>query len=250
MAALDVNWAIEQLRAFLHASEQVAPANSPGSGVVYLGLVQRESDDKVSGLAHVAEQILDRVLPEWRAARNEQPSNSRAKWGNLRDWAGRGVVALEREDELSEKLGEDAPTLEANRLHAWVWLGAKSLWRSGHYAEAVTSAARQLNAETQNKLGRRDIGESKLFQEAFSTKPPEVGKPRLRLAVDDGSPGFIDRQAGAIQLAGGLYLGIRNIGSHEVVVEPSEDEALEQLAAFSVLARMVDVSSVLHEPGL
>jgi len=29
--------------------------------VVYLGLVQRESDDKVSGFAHVAEQILDRV---------------------------------------------------------------------------------------------------------------------------------------------------------------------------------------------
>jgi hypothetical protein len=245
MANLDSTWAVEQLQAFLHASDQVAPRNSPGSGVVHLGTVQRDSDKKVAELAHVAEQILDRVLPEWRNA-DDRPTEARhkARWNHLRDWTARGIAALQRKEELREKLGDNAPTIDAGQLHPWIWEGAKSLWQSGHYAQAVTAAAIKLNAETQNKVGRRDVGETKLFQESFSLNAPEAGKPRLHLSEDDGSQGYKDRQTGAIQLASGLYIGLRNIASHEIADELPEHEALEQLAAFSVLARMVDRSTV------
>ncbi|MEU5215103.1 TIGR02391 family protein [Streptomyces sp. NPDC020807] len=37
----------------------------------------------------------------------------------------------------------------------WVWQGARALWQSGHFREAVTAAARKVNAETQNNVGRR-----------------------------------------------------------------------------------------------
>jgi hypothetical protein len=249
---VDSAWAIEQLTAFLHASDQIVPSHSPGDGVVFIGTVQRKDDREVAELAHVAEQILDRALPHWRTA-DDRPEAVRRKdrWNRLRDWAARGIAALNREEELREKLGENAPSIDASKLHPWIWEGAKSLWQSGHYGEAVMAAARKLNAETQNKLGRRDLGETKLFQEAFSTNPPDGGKRRLRLALADGSAGFKDRQAGAMQLAGGLYTGLRNIGSHEVTDELPEHEALEQLAAFSVLARMVERASVetLSEPS-
>jgi hypothetical protein len=89
--------------------------------------------------------------------------------------------------EIRENLGEDAPDLNASNTHRWVWDGARSLWQSGHFAEAVEAAARKLNAETQNKVGRRDISETNLFNQAFSDDPPLAGKSRLRLTSgDDG----------------------------------------------------------------
>ena len=47
-----------------------------------------------------------------------------------------------------------------------------------------------------------------------------------------------------MQLAGAMFTGLRNPASHEVLAELPEDEALEQLAAFSLLARMVDRAEV------
>ncbi len=45
--------------------------------------------------------------------------------------------------------------------------------------------------------------------------------------------------------ADGCYTAIRNPAAHEVQEELTEDEALEQLAAFSVLARWVDQAKVV-----
>lgn len=245
MSGLNVDWAITSLREFIHATDQIPHENRPGSGVVMLGTHQRLPDAKVAELAYVAEQILDRALPEWRVREStSETAKGRAKWKHLRDWAGRAIAALEREHELQENLGDNAPTISATALHPWIWSGARSLWQSGHYRSAVEDSAKKLNAETQNKLGRRDLSESKLFQEAYSDKPAAPGKSRLRRTNNDGSDTYKSMQRGAMALAEGIYAGIRNPFNHEDPKDIDEQVALEYLAALSVLARWVDESEV------
>ncbi|MFG2485026.1 TIGR02391 family protein [Streptomyces virginiae] len=63
--------------------------------------------------------------------------------------------------------------------------------------------------------------------------------------ADDGGDTFRSVHRGAMAFAEGCYAGIRNPNSHEVdLPELPEHEALEQLAAFSVLARWVDTAAV------
>lgn len=247
MTGIDAEWAIGSLEEFVQATDQVAYDNTPGSGVVMLGTYQRQPDSKVAELAHVAEQILDRVLPEWRSA-DDRPTEVRhkARWNHLRDWAGRGIAALKREQELREKLGEDAPQISAASLHPWVWSGAKSLWGSHHFRSAVEDAAKKVNAETQNKVGRRDVSETSLFRESFSLDQAAPSKPRLRRMPPDGSDTYKSMQRGAMALAEGIYAGIRNPFNHEDPIDIQEQVALEYLAALSVLARWVDESTVEH----
>lgn len=249
MTTLDADWAIKSLKEFIHATDQIGYDNSGNSGVVMLGTHQRTPDAKAAELAYVAEQILDRVLPEWRRA-DDQSAEKRQKgrWKHLRDWAGRGIAALEREAELQEKLGDTAPRVSAGDFHPWVWSGASSLWQSGHYREAVEGAIRKLNAETQNKVGRRDVSETDLFNQAFSEQPPAAGKPRLHRMKNDGSNTFKSVQRGARTFAEGVFAGIRNPLSHEADQEMPEQQALEYLAALSVLARWVDEATVEVAP--
>lgn len=241
MSAIDSEWAINALQEFVRATDHVAYNNRPGSGVVMLGTHQRSADSEVAEFAHVAEQILDRVLPDWRHS-DDRPSEVRhkARWNHLRDWAGRGIAALRREQELREKLGDDAPNISASQLHPWVWSGARSLWQSGHYRSAVEDSAKKVNAETQNKVGRRDVSETDLFKQAFSLDSAAPGKSRLRRRKPDGSDTYKSVQRGAWALAEGIYAGIRNPFNHEDPKDIDEQIGLEYLAALSVLARCVD----------
>lgn len=245
MSTIDSEWAIKSLREFMRATDQVPHQNMPGSGVVVLGTYQRQPDPKIAELAHVTEQILDRVLPEWRHA-DDRPTEVRhkAQWNHLRDWAGRGIAALQREKELREKIGNNAPQISASQMHPWVWSGARSLWQSGHHRSAVEDAAKKVNAETQNKVGRRDVSETRLFQEAFTDKAAEPGKARLRRRTPDGSDTYKSVQRGAMALAEGIYAGIRNPLNHEDPKDIDEQTGLEYLAALSVLARWIDDAEV------
>lgn len=147
-------------------------------------------------------------------------------------------------EELAARLGDNAPVLSASNLHPWVWEGARSLWQSGHYREAVRAASVKVNAETQNKLRRRDISETKLFQQALSNEPPAGTTYRLRPAGDDGGATALSLRRGVMAFAEGCYAGIRNPASHDEG-DLDEQAALEQLAAFSLLARWVDGAAVI-----
>ncbi len=61
---------------------------------------------------------------------------------------------------------------------------------------------------------------------------------------DDGGKTFRSVQRGARMFAEGVFAGIRNPLAHEAEQEMSEQQALEYLAALSVLARWVDDSTV------
>lgn len=236
MSTLDIAWAINELEAFVHAC---------GTD----GMYQREEDEVVAQQAHVAEQILDRVTPGWRARDvRSQKLREYEPWGHLRDCASRGIAAIERQAELREKLGDDAPMISAARLHPWVWDGARSLWQSGHYRSAVEDAAKKLNAETQNKVGRRDVSETDLFKQAFSLDAAAPEKARLRRRTPDGSDTYRSMQRGAMAIAEGIYAGIRNPFNHDDPKDIDEQTGLEYLAALSVLARWVDDAEVETAP--
>ncbi|NKR88858.1 restriction endonuclease [Rhodococcus hoagii] len=237
---MNTEWAIEQLDDFIKATT-VTFVPSPPRSVGFHSYETADPEDEIVKRAQVVEQILDRVVPGWRS---EIKKKDRQKWSVHYEASIRAREALLRADEVRKNLGENAPDLSAAALHPWIWSGASSLWQSGHYREAVGGAIRKLNAETQNKVGRRDVSETNLFKQAFSMDQPKADAARLRRMKDDGSDTYKSVQRGVMTFAEGIFAGIRNPLSHEVDQELSEQEALEYLAALSVLARWVDQSGI------
>lgn len=238
MTGLNIELALAELNKFIN---QTVMTSASSSGYLTTQKRTAASDIEVMKQAQVVEQIVDRVIPDWRESYNDSRWN---RWGGHREAAIRAKEELVRREELRQNLGEDAPEISAANLHPWVWNGTSSLWQSGHYRSAVEDAVKKVNAETQNKVGRRDVSETNLFQEAFSADPPKAGKPRLRRMTNDGSDTYKSVQRGAMALAEGIYAGIRNPFNHEDPKDIDEQVALEYLAALSVLARWVDEATV------
>lgn len=211
MTGLNTDWAVAQLDDFITATAVTYVPSAPNSAGFH-SYRTAASDDEVVKKAQVVEQVLDRVVPGWR---NEINKKDRQKWSIHYEASIRARESLLRSDEVKKNLGDDAPHISVARLHPWVWSGAASLWQSGHYRPAVEDALKKVNAETQNKVGRRHLSETKLFQEVFSEKPAGVGKVRLRRMEPDGSDTYKSVHRGAMALAEGIYAGIRNPFSHE-----------------------------------
>lgn len=238
---MNIDWALEQLRVFIDSTEMRYPPPTPGI-VDWTGRkITAVTDDELTKQSVIIEQIFDRVTPAWKSEAKESTVN---QWMHHRNTALRAKEVLQRDQEVKENLGEDAPELSAAKLHPWVWSGAKSLWQSGHYREAVEGAIKKLNAETQNKIDRQDISETDLFNQAFSLDAPSTGRARLRRMSDDKSKTYKSVQQGAMDFARGIFAAIRNPIVHKSEHELGDQEALEYLAALSVLARWVDSSTV------
>ena len=241
MSDIDREWAISELSKFITEIEIIWDSFSDSFVVINVG-----SEGEISSQAYVVDRILDVVFPNWK---QDFPNPRADEWRGYYEVALRAKTALERQTEIEEKLGDNSPHITVSQLHPWIWEGARSLWNSGHFREAVSAAVRKINAETQNKIGRRDISETDLFKQAFSLDPAREGKARLRRMTPDSSKTYQSVQRGAWLFAEGIFAGIRNPLSHEVENELSEHEALEYLAALSVLARWVDQSTVEKARG-
>jgi hypothetical protein len=242
VSGLDAEWALVELDKFIQQTVMTHNSGSRGDVMVITHKASTAApNSEVTKQAQVVEQILARVIPNWRAITDISASN---RWSQHREAAIRAREQLAREQELREKLGDDAPEISAADLHPWVWSGAASLWRSGHFRSAVEDAAKKVNAETQNKVGRRDVSETDLFKQSFSLDAALPGKPRLRRIDPDDSDTYKSVQRGAMALAEGIYAGIRNPLNHESPEDIGEQVALEYLAALSVLARWVDGSNL------
>ncbi|MEC4571058.1 TIGR02391 family protein [Streptomyces virginiae] len=224
----DIAWAREELARFLELTDLYRRPDPPGVAVITAQLSNRGAEKDILGSAQVVEQILDRVLPRWRTEVPDSRNRRVNRWCQHREAVQRADTVLERDAEVRARLGDDAPDLNAAVMHPWVWEGARPLWQSGHFREAVTAAGRKVNAETQNKLGRKDVSETRLFQQSFSQEHPKPGQPRLRLMEDDGSDTFRSVHRGASAFAEGFFAAIRNPNSHEDgLPELPEHEALE-----------------------
>ncbi|TLH58135.1 hypothetical protein C1S81_15495 [Mycolicibacterium neoaurum] len=143
--------------------------------------------------------------------------------------------------------GTSAPTMSADSLHAVVWDAAAKLWRDEHHESAVQRAATFLNAHVQDRTGRRDVSDSALMAQVFSLSPPEAGKPRLRWPGDDMDLTVRAMRTGLLQFSQGCFAAIRNPATHGTA-DIAPQEALEQLAVLSTLARWIDQCILLKAP--
>jgi hypothetical protein len=195
----------------------------------------------------VVKEILKRLKPGLEQF--DLDSHEGGWWAGVSDaerYVQRGLGILDALDELAAHLGPAGPTVAAESLHPWVWEAAQPLWASRHFRESVGAAATLVSANLQTKLGRYDINDDALVAEAFSARPPQAGKPRLRVPGNDQTSQ--SRQEGAVSYGRGCYMVIRNPARH-AVGEWSGPLALERLAALSVLARLIDESEVIRAGG-
>jgi hypothetical protein len=142
----------------------------------------------------------------------------------------------------SNRPGSGVVALEAHQRAA-----DREMAELAHVAEQILDAAKKLNAEKQNKAGRR-ICETDFFKHAFSLDAPAHGKPRLRRRKPDDTDTYKSVQCGARAQAECIYSEVRNPYNHEEPRDIDEQTAVEHLAALSVLARLVDDAEVETAP--
>ena len=152
------------------------------------------------------------------------------------------IGILEQQDDYQQIFGPAGPTLAAIGLHRWVWDAAASLWDGGHYDSAVHAAYMAVERQTQVSISRLDLDGKALYGQAFSIKEAKPGEQRLRfpdINRTEEPKRWTSAHEGAHNLGMGCAQGIRNPQAHPSP-DLTEQEALEQLAALSVLARWVD----------
>ena len=173
-------------------------------------------------------------------------------WGSAKKAANRLKGIIENRQRRERLFTPTGPSLSATGLHPWVWDAAKTLWSDGHYQQAVFEAAKAVELQTQLRPRRRlDLGGPGLYGELFSVKPPEKDKPRLRFRQYDEEQ---DRESwksaheGTKFFGMGCSLRIRNLLAHpdRAGGNMEEQEALERLAALSLLARWVEEAEVVQ----
>jgi hypothetical protein len=139
-------------------------------------------------------------------------------------------------EKLDDAVTGENPVLPLTMLDPVIADAALPLWRVGKYRQAVNDAAINLNLFAQQQLGRRDISDKSLMGEAFSDKPPEPGKARLR-CYRLGRPmeSVQSQQEGARAFCTGAFQAIRN-PSHHMTGNWNPQTAFHYLVALSQVA--------------
>lgn len=157
----------------------------------------------------------------------------------------KGRLAALMADAESEKTS-DLPAFSPALMHPIIWAGAAAHWTSHQYRVAVREAAEGLTVHWKQRLGRNDVDDTPFWQQTLSPGDPEPERPKLTWPGDSEDKttksmrGGLEPLAKALNnLATGLNLTIRNVTTH-TRDELSEQEAMERLAAYSYLARMLD----------
>ncbi|WP_419933265.1 TIGR02391 family protein [Candidatus Poriferisodalis sp.] len=193
-------------------------------------------------LQPLIEQIAGVVDPDEPRDRFK-PQGQFWQWDTASEAAERLAGILSQADRREAIFPTRGPALRAVGLHGWVWDAARGRWDDGYFRDAVHAAAEAVQQKTRVRLERRDLSGKSVYEQAFSLDEASEANPRLRLTVVDEEDAESWRSAhlGAMHLGIAVTAGIRNLSGHHAV-ELSEQEALEQLAALSVLARWVDSS--------
>ncbi|MEB8342584.1 TIGR02391 family protein [Streptomyces endophyticus] len=153
----------------------------------------------------------------------------------------------------SEAAAETAlPAFAPAQLHPVVWSAAAAHWTTHQYRVAVREAAEALTVHWKTRLGRYDADDTVFWQQTLSAGEPQEGRPKLVWPGDPSSKttksmrGGLEPLAKALtNLATGLNLTVRNVTTH-TRNELSEQEAMERLAAYSYLARLLDTCDARH----
>lgn len=140
----------------------------------------------------------------------------------------------------------DLPSFAPAQFHPVIWAGAAAHWTTHQYRVAVREAAEGLTVHWKQKPGRNDVDDTVFWQQTLSPGDAESGKPKLVWPGESASKTTKSMRGGLEPLAKslntfatGLNLTVRNVTTH-TRDELSEQEAMERLAAYSYLARILD----------
>lgn len=196
----------------------------------------------VVGRQRLLEQIAERIDPggsKDRFRRDFLGDGDSAEEAALRL---RGILEFETDEKRI--LGPRGPSLSAEGLHPWVWKAAVNLWDNQHYKQAVLEVANAVELQTRLKIGDENSSGRDLYAHAFSIDPNRPNRLSV-VGPDEGTEAWKSAQEGAKFLGMGCSAGMRNWAAHPTDKEPTEQEALEYLAAYSVLARWIDTAEVV-----
>lgn len=197
----------------------------------------------VMGVDHAAVVALDKVRYGLMVASASTPESA---WDRAREDGVRSAVAvLEGAIHELELRAEVGPELTSpGSLHPWIAGAVAGLWDSGHHRQAVDEATRAIEVRLKAMTGSHQTG-TPLVTDAFNPAPPKAGEKRLRFPqFEEGTPAWTNAQDGAMAFARGCMMRIRNLLEHEDVWD--EREALESLAALSLLARWTESATVIE----
>lgn len=240
--SVDLAWVREKLTEFL---SETRPVNLSGGGLFTMQTGPACGRDRALALAEIVHPILNRLYPNWTT---ENYTSATDEFHQARDAARRLLARLDVQEEIEAHLGgaDLSPRITAASLHPLIWKAAEAQWTTGHRHEAVLAAAKAVNSLLQSKVDRRDVSEGDLLRQAFSERPPEPGKPRLRFMemVDDRTRESM--RQGVSDFGAGCFSAIRNPIGHRPneEVEMGEQAALERLAALSLLARWIEEAAI------
>lgn len=206
-------------------------------------------DHEVQGRLHAAKALVAAIAPEMTDRMEPDRDVYEIDWANAVEVCIRVRGTIRHMEEIATIIGPSGPSIAAGRLHHWVWEAAATAWDAGLRRSAVQSAGARVDHETQVKLRRMDLTGVDLARQAWTADDPEPGKARLRPVGfgDRGSKSYSSALDGARDFHAGAMARIRNPATHGVE-EFDEQEALEQLAALSVLARWIDAADVVSAP--
>jgi len=152
---------------------EAAPRNGSGNGFITTTSYAQCGRGSAIELAERVRPILDRLYQDWRV---ENPASKSFEFASERDASMRLIARLDHLAEIDEMLGDpdESPKLSADGLHPLVWSAAAPQWSTGHRHEAVLAATKAVNSMLQAKIGRRDVSEGKLVQEALTQIVHEI----------------------------------------------------------------------------
>ena len=123
---------------------------------------------------------------------------------------------------------------DSRRLHDAVVDSSRSLFVSGHYAQAIFEAFKRVNNEVKQVSGLSNKDGRDLMAQAFHESRPVIRLNRLQNQSDR------DEQEGFKFLFMGAMQGIRNPKAHEVIIQNDPYKTLEYLGIASLLLRRLD----------
>lgn len=144
------------------------------------------------------------------------------------------------------------PAFAPAQMHPVVWTSAAAHWTAHQRRVAVREAAEGLTIHWKQRLDRHDVDDTVFWQQTLSPGDAEVGRPKLAWpgAISDKTTksmrGGLEPLGKALNaLATGLNLTVRNPTTH-TQVELTEQEAMEQLAAYSFFARLLERCEIVR----
>ncbi|MFJ4828753.1 TIGR02391 family protein [Streptomyces sp. NPDC088747] len=143
---------------------------------------------------------------------------------------------LGRLEALTDKAeAELPPTTGVEAMHPTIWGAARKLWLDGHFRLAIQSAAETLTSQLKTRTGLANMDATNLYEKVFNAKSPMLTWPG-----DPNDRTVSSMQNGLSKYAPGLNMTVRNTATHVASDEMTAQQALERLAALSLLAHWID----------